>query len=133
MTEALPNLPDNIELREFITDMPKVMGQADLVLCRAGASTLAEICAAAKPSVLVPSPNVTNNHQDANAGVLERAGAALKLPEADCTGDTLYTRVKALITDREKLSAMSAAAENLSTPDSAERIYRVIMNDIGAR
>ena len=74
-------------MREYIYDMPLVMAAADLVLCRAGASTIAEIAAIAKPAVLVPSPNVVADHQTKNARVLANAGGAVLLPEGErsCT------------------------------------------------
>ncbi|MCL2081035.1 MAG: UDP-N-acetylglucosamine--N-acetylmuramyl-(pentapeptide) pyrophosphoryl-undecaprenol N-acetylglucosamine transferase, partial [Oscillospiraceae bacterium] len=114
-------------VREFIDDMPAVMTSADLVICRAGASTLAELCAAAKPAILIPSPNVTNNHQDANARVLESAGAAVRIPESECGAEALHKRVCELLGDPEKRARMSKAAEGLAVLDSAERIYRIIM------
>ena len=70
--------------------MPLVMAAADLVLCRAGASTISELTAIAKPSILVPSPNVTANHQEKNARVLADQGAAVLLLERDCVENTLY-------------------------------------------
>ncbi|GHV07696.1 UDP-N-acetylglucosamine--N-acetylmuramyl-(pentapeptide) pyrophosphoryl-undecaprenol N-acetylglucosamine transferase [Clostridia bacterium] len=123
-------LPQGIELRQFIFDMPSVMNAADLVLCRAGASTLAELCAAGKPAILIPSPNVTNNHQERNARVLEKAGAAVVLLESDCNGDILYAKARELLGDKERLRAMSRAARTLSVEDSAERIYQVIMRTL---
>lgn len=116
-----------IDLREFILDMPDVMPSADVVICRAGASTLAEICAAGKPAILVPSPNVTNNHQDANARVLENSGAAIRIPESECTGEMLYMRTIELLRDSEKRARMSKAAGDLAVIDSAERIYQIII------
>ena len=68
------SLPPEIQLREYIYDMPTVMVAADLVLCRGGASTLSELTAIGKPAVIVPSPNVTNHHQEKNANVLARQG-----------------------------------------------------------
>ncbi|GHV37025.1 UDP-N-acetylglucosamine--N-acetylmuramyl-(pentapeptide) pyrophosphoryl-undecaprenol N-acetylglucosamine transferase [Clostridia bacterium] len=123
-------LPKDIELREFIYDMPSVMSAADLLICRAGASTLAEICAAGKPSILVPSPNVTHNHQEPNARVLERAGAAAVLLEGGLDGAALYARAKALLADKKRLEAMGRAARGLAVNDSAERIYQLIMREI---
>ena len=73
-----------IEVREYIYDMPLVMAAADVVLCRAGASTISELTAIAKPAILVPSPNVTANHQEKNARVLADQGAAVLLLERDC-------------------------------------------------
>ncbi len=79
-----------MEVREYIYDMPLVMAAADVVLCRAGASTISELTAIAKPSILVPSPNVTANHQEKNARVLADQGAAVLLREQDCVEETLY-------------------------------------------
>ena len=72
----------NLDLRQYIYDMPTVMAAADLVLCRAGAATLSELAAIAKPSILVPSPNVTADHQTKNAKVLADQGGAILLPES---------------------------------------------------
>ncbi|GHU88710.1 UDP-N-acetylglucosamine--N-acetylmuramyl-(pentapeptide) pyrophosphoryl-undecaprenol N-acetylglucosamine transferase [Clostridia bacterium] len=132
-TREQSELPPDIDLREFIYDMPSVMAAADLLICRAGASTLAEICASGKPSILIPSPNVTNNHQESNARVLERSGAAVVLLESECTAETLYGQVKALLGDKRRLKAMGKAAHNLAVTDSAERIYRIIMDTITKR
>lgn len=121
---------DKIDLREFILDMPNVMPFADVVICRAGASTLAEICAAGIPAILVPSPNVTNNHQNANARVLENAGAAIRIPESECAVEMLYMRTIELLQDSEKRAAMSKAAGDLAVIDSAERIYQIITSFI---
>ena len=80
-----------MDVRPYIYDMPLVMDAADLVLCRAGASTLAELTCIGKPAVLIPSPNVTNNHQERNARVLERAGGAKVLLEEMCIRDRMKT------------------------------------------
>ncbi len=121
------SLEKGVEVREYIYDMPLVMAAADLVLCRAGASTIAELSAIAKPSILVPSPNVTNNHQEKNARVLERHGAAVVLLEPDCSGAVLYDRTKALLTDPAALGDMSRHLAELSVGDAAEEIYGTLM------
>ena len=77
--------------------MPTVMVAADLVLCRGGASTLSELTAIGKPAVIVPSPNVTNHHQEKNANVLARQGGAVVLLEPVCSGDTLYQTTQDLL------------------------------------
>jgi UDP-N-acetylglucosamine--N-acetylmuramyl-(pentapeptide) pyrophosphoryl-undecaprenol N-acetylglucosamine transferase len=81
-----------VELREYIYDMATVMQAADLVICRGGASTISEITALQKPSIIVPSPNVTDNHQEKNARVLEARGAAKVLLESECDGRALLKR-----------------------------------------
>ena len=115
-----------IDMREYIYNMPQVMAAADLVICRAGAATISEICASGTPCIMVPSPNVTNDHQEKNARVLERHGAAVVLRENECDADTLYETVKQLLADKEKLREMGYAAAKLAVVDSAEQIYDVI-------
>ena len=115
------------EVRAYIYDMPLVMAAADLVVCRAGASTISELTAIAKPCVLVPSPNVTNNHQEKNARVLEHHGAAVVVLEGETDGAALYRQVKDLLADPEKRSAMAKALEELSVTDAAEEIYQTLM------
>ena len=120
-------LPERIQLREYIYDMPQVMLAADLVLCRGGASTLSEITAIGKPAVIVPSPNVTNHHQEKNANVLAKQGGAVVLLEPVCSGSLLYQTVEGLLADVPRLNAMSVAMGGMGIPDAAERIYRVLV------
>lgn len=115
-----------LDMREYIYNMPQLMAAADLVICRAGAATISEVCASGTPCVMVPSPNVTDNHQEKNARVLERHGAAVVVREADCDGDSLYETARQLLRDPEKLRAMRAAARNMAVVDAAEQIYGVI-------
>lgn len=122
------DLTGGAEVREYIYDMPLVMAAADLVVCRAGASTISELTAIAKPCVLVPSPNVTNNHQEKNARVLEHHGAAVVLLEPEIDGAALYREVKDLLADPEKRAAMSKALTDLSVTDAAEEIYQTLMS-----
>ena len=121
-------LTGGAEVREYIYDMPLVMAAADLVVCRAGASTISELTAIAKPCVLVPSPNVTNNHQEKNARVLEHHGVAVVLLESDIDGAALYREVKDLLAQPEKRAAMSKALSELSVTDAAEEIYQTLMS-----
>ena len=107
------------------------MAAADLILCRAGASTLSELSYIGKPVVLVPSPNVTNNHQEKNARILEEHGAAVVLRETECDGERLYEAVKELLGDRERLSGMEKAVQSMAVPDSAEKIYGIILELAG--
>ena len=116
----------HLEMREYIYNMPQLMAAADLVICRAGAATISEVCASGTPCIMVPSPNVTDNHQEKNARVLEKHGAAMVIREADCDGDSLYEAVKALLADKERLRAMRAAAGNMAVVDATEQIYAVI-------
>ena len=121
-----------IEVREYIYDMPLVMAAADVVVCRAGASTISELTAIAKPSILVPSPNVTANHQEKNARVLADQGAAVLLREADCVGDTLYDQATLLLRERDRREKMSAALTAMAVPDAGEKIYETLMELVRA-
>ena len=116
----------HIQIQDYIFDMPKILTAADLVITRAGASTLAEICALQKPAILVPSPNVAGNHQDKNARMLERHGAAMVIPEAHCTGETLYKAVVSLLENQAALSHMRHALGQLSTLDSTDKITQIL-------
>ena len=116
-----------IDMREFIYDMPNVMAAADLVICRAGAATIAEVAAAGKPAIFVPSPNVTDNHQEKNARIIEHQGGAVVLREGECSGDILFDTAKGLLEDTERLQKMGRAAETLAVPDSSERILNIMM------
>ncbi len=118
--------PEGIDLRPYIYDMPLVCAAADLVICRAGASTIAELAAIAKPAILVPSPNVTADHQTKNAKVLSGHGGAILLPEGDCSGQTLYDTAKSILTDSARRDGMVRALTAQSIPDAAEQIYSVL-------
>jgi UDP-N-acetylglucosamine--N-acetylmuramyl-(pentapeptide) pyrophosphoryl-undecaprenol N-acetylglucosamine transferase len=113
-----------VEVREYIYDMPLVMAAADVVLCRAGASTISELTAIAKPAILVPSPNVTANHQEKNARVLADQGAAILLREQDCVDTTLYDAAALLLRERERRDAMVRALSAMAIPDAGEKIYQ---------
>ena len=113
----------NLELCEYIYDMPLKMAAADLVINRAGAITLSELAFQGKPCVLIPSPNVTDNHQYKNARELEEAGAALLLQESELEGDVFTEAVSELVESRERLASMSEAIRRFAVPDSADRIY----------
>ncbi len=116
----------NIELVEYIYDMPEKMAAADLVINRAGAITLSELAYLKKPCILIPSPNVTDNHQYKNAKVLADRGAALLLEEKELSGGVLSQAVEGLIFDRERLYKMSQAIGTLAVTDSRDRIYEEI-------
>ena len=122
------DLGERVEVREYIYDMPLVMDAADLVICRAGASTISELTAVAKPCILIPSPNVTNNHQEKNARVLEQHGAAVVLLEPETDGGELYQTAKELLDHPERRTAMSQALSDLSVTDAAEEIYNVLIS-----
>ena len=112
------------EIREYIGDMPALLAAADLVISRAGPLTLAEISAVGRASVLIPSPNVAENHQYHNAMQLAKLGAAVVLEEKQLTGDVLVQTVDSLTQDPARLLEMGAKARALAQPDSLERIWR---------
>ncbi|MBQ1235514.1 MAG: undecaprenyldiphospho-muramoylpentapeptide beta-N-acetylglucosaminyltransferase [Oscillospiraceae bacterium] len=116
-----------VEVREYIYDMPCVMAAADLILCRAGASTISELCYMAKPVIMVPSPNVTNAHQEKNARVLERAGGAKVMLEGQFDAVSLLAEIKSLLGDDEKLAAMSESMRGLAVPEATGRICEIIL------
>lgn len=113
----------NIRLLEYIDDMDIVMNAADLVICRSGAITLAELCALSKPSVLIPSPNVTNNHQEYNARALSDNGAAITICEKDFDIESLTKAVYSVIYDEKKTAEMSDAARKIAINDATEKLY----------
>jgi len=117
-----------VDIREYIDDMPSVMKAATIVLSRAGASTIAELTALGKPAILVPSPNVTDNHQEKNAEQLNAVGGALMIRESECTGDTLFDIVSSTVYDKTRLEKMSTAQKTLSVEDASERIINIILD-----
>lgn len=126
--EEIKNLGEtkNGEALEYIYDMPSRMCASDLVVCRAGAITLAELAVLGKPAILIPSPYVTDDHQLKNAMVYERAGAAVIIEEKDLTFKKLKETVEELISDEDRLAEMSRAARSLAVRDTDERIFRII-------
>ncbi|MEG0305736.1 MAG: UDP-N-acetylglucosamine--N-acetylmuramyl-(pentapeptide) pyrophosphoryl-undecaprenol N-acetylglucosamine transferase, partial [Oscillospiraceae bacterium] len=106
----------------YIDNMPMLLAAADLVICRAGALTLAEISAAGKASVLIPSPNVAENHQYHNAMQLAKIGAATVIEEKNLTPQLLIDTVDKLTKDFALLMEMGAKARNLAMPNSLAKI-----------
>ncbi len=115
-----------IDMRPYIYNMPQVMAAADVYIGRAGASTCNEIAASGVPCILIPSPNVTNNHQENNARVLADAGGAVLLPEEECDAKGLMSQILSLLGDEKRRQAMTAALQRLAVPDSAQRICRIM-------
>jgi UDP-N-acetylglucosamine--N-acetylmuramyl-(pentapeptide) pyrophosphoryl-undecaprenol N-acetylglucosamine transferase len=110
----------NLSVKPFLYNMPDVLAATTLVVGRAGASTLAELTALGLPSVLIPSPYVANNHQEANARWLEEQGASKMLLESELSGETLWREIKRLLEDPEEHHDMSEAARRLGRPQAAE-------------
>ena len=106
----------------FIYEIDREMKAADVVICRAGATTLAELAASGTPAILVPLPNSTDDHQRRNAEVVARAGAAVAVEERELTGDTLAAAITGLVGDAKRRHRMATAARQLARPDAAQRI-----------
>jgi UDP-N-acetylglucosamine--N-acetylmuramyl-(pentapeptide) pyrophosphoryl-undecaprenol N-acetylglucosamine transferase len=119
---AYAKLGGSVEAHRFIDDMPSAFAQADLLICRSGASTVAEVTAAGKPAVFVPFPRAADDHQKRNAEALERAGAAVMLEESKLTSESLIDAVSELFTDPSRLEKMGDAARKLSHPNAARDI-----------
>ena len=116
-----------LQVEEYLYDMGTVMRAADLVICRAGASTISELTALGVPALIVPSPYVTNNHQERNARVLEAAGGACVLLEKDSSGQELFRLSCSILHDPVRQRVMASAMESLGIRDATERIYRTIL------
>lgn len=114
-------------VKNYIYNMPEVMAAADLIICRSGASTLSELGYMGKPAILVPSPNVTNNHQEKNARVLEAKGAARVMLESDCNADTLVGMISDLLGNPGRLAEMSRRMKSFGSPDATEKIADIVI------
>ncbi len=115
----------NLLLADYLYDMDRVLAKADLVLCRAG-GTLAELCAAGTPAIVVPSPYVTDNHQEKNARILERAGAVKVITEEEAEPVLLYDTAWSLLQAPDLLAQMGKCAKAKSQPDVLEHIYQTL-------
>ena len=114
------------DLRGYISGFGEALLASDLVVARAGGSVF-EIAAHGRPAVLVPYPYATSDHQTANARFMERAGAAIVIPDSELTGPRLAAEVGGLLADRGRLAAMARAAGVLARPDAAAEIAREVL------
>ena len=121
-----------ISMKQYLYNMPQVMAAADIMISRAGASSCNEIAASGTPCVLIPSPNVTDNHQEKNARALADRGGAVLMLEKDCTAQGLMEEIKALLEDKPRYEAMVKSLQDMAVPDSAERLC-AIMEALAAR
>lgn len=123
------------EVSPFIQDMPEAFSRADLLLCRSGASTVAEIAAAGKPAIFVPFPRAADDHQLRNAESLTQKGAAMLIPEPGLASDRLIAVIAELLQDRTQLQAMGKAARALAHPNAAAEIAEMAASlaGIGAK
>lgn len=121
------------EVRAFFDDMPARLAGANLAVCRAGASTIAELCAAGRPSILVPYPHAADDHQRKNAEVLQEAGAAIVLADEALEGGRLAACIAELNADPERRLAMGRAARRLALPEAGRRIAELALRLIEGR
>jgi UDP-N-acetylglucosamine--N-acetylmuramyl-(pentapeptide) pyrophosphoryl-undecaprenol N-acetylglucosamine transferase len=124
--DLYPELKANVEILAYAYNMDVLMGAADLVISRAGAISLAEISTVGIPSVLIPSPNVANNHQVFNAMVMKNHQAAIMIEEKDLDAIRLSKEIEELVFDSEKLQEMKKNALDLSMAEAIDRIYETI-------
>jgi UDP-N-acetylglucosamine--N-acetylmuramyl-(pentapeptide) pyrophosphoryl-undecaprenol N-acetylglucosamine transferase len=122
---AYSGLGSWVEAYRFIDDMPGLFARADLVLCRSGASTVAEITAAGRPAIFVPFPRAADNHQKRNAEALARAGAAIMLEESELSPGSFVETVSSLLANRPVLNQMGEAAKKRSHPSAASDIAKM--------
>lgn len=127
MEEAgIPLKSDRLRITEYINDMDICLAAADLVICRSGASTLAELEAAGKASILIPSPIVAGNHQYHNAMVLGKADAAIVIEQKDVTSEKIIGEIEKLYLDTDRVEKMSDNALKLHLSDTPQRILKVV-------
>ena len=124
--KKIPNIPSNVKIVPYLDDMLSVMKRTDLMVTRAGASTIAEITAIGIPSILIPSPYVTHNHQYKNALVLEKKKAAIIIEEKDLEGNLLIKTIDEVLNDPQKYDIMKKNSENLGIKNSSSKIYEII-------
>ncbi len=121
-------LPANIRVEPFLYRVENALAAADLVLCRAGGSTLAEVTARGLPAIIVPSPVATHHHQDYNAEAVAKGGGGLVVPDAKASGDRIGREVTALLGAPGRLVEMAAKSRALGQPDAADRLVDLIVS-----
>lgn len=121
-----PEEATSIRMSEYIYNMPTVMAAADIFISRAGSASCNEIAVSGTPCILIPSPNVTNDHQRKNAQALVDRGAAVMVLQKDCTAKRLMEEINGLLNDRERYSNMCKALQEMAIPDCAERVCRIM-------
>lgn len=120
-----------LQVKDYVYNMAQVMRAADLVICRAGASTISELTALGVPTIMVPSPFVTNNHQEKNARALESGGGAVVITEANSTPQVLFQTACDILHDPQRHQAMSQAMEAMGTRTATEEIVLLAEKCLG--
>ena len=122
----VPEEDTSVRMVEYIYNMPTVMAAADIVISRAGSSSCNEIAASGTPCILIPSPNVTNDHQRLNAQAMVNRGAAVMILEKDCTAKVLMDTIQSLLNDPQRCSDMTKSLQDWVIPDCAERVCAIM-------
>ena len=125
--KGVDTLPAGIQVIKYIDDMPALMTAADLIICRGGGSTVAELMEMSKPAIIIPSPYVANNEQEYNAQQLRKAGGAILLKEKVCTGKKLYEEVTSLLSDKNLLASMSESLKQLTAPNATTNVVDLVL------
>lgn len=120
------HLGENIKILPYIENMPALLPEMTCVVARSGATSLAEFTALGVPAILIPSPNVTHNHQLKNAQDMEARGAAIVIPEDDLNPNSFVSSIDHLLLDQKAAQAMSAASKQMGVPDSSDQIIKVM-------
>ena len=120
------DLPKNVVIKPYIADMPSILPEIAAIVGRAGATSLAEITALGIPTILIPSPYVTHDHQTKNAQSLVNKGAALMIKESELNGKVLFENIQAMMADPKKQAQMAANAKKAGVPDAADRLIKVM-------
>jgi len=124
---------DRVQVREFVADMAQAYADADLLVARAGAMTVAEVAAAGRPALFVPFAGATHGHQEANARALETEGAAVVLTEAEASEESLGDAIAVLLSDPARLAEMGDAARRSAKPDAAARLCEIVFEAEASR
>ena len=117
---------DSLDIREYIYDMPKVMAAADIIISRAGAASCNEIAVSGTPCILIPSPNVTDNHQEKNARAMVESGGAVMIRQAEATPELVMEHITRILEDKSCYDSMVRSLQNMSVPDCAERVCDIV-------
>jgi UDP-N-acetylglucosamine--N-acetylmuramyl-(pentapeptide) pyrophosphoryl-undecaprenol N-acetylglucosamine transferase len=132
VTDAYASLGVTADVRRFFDDMPARLRAAHLLICRSGASTVAENTVAGRPALLIPYPSAIDDHQTANARAIEAAGGAIVLPQRDLTSERLAALLTDLLDDTDRLIAMTEAAHAFGRPDAVEDLAALVLRTAGS-
>jgi UDP-N-acetylglucosamine--N-acetylmuramyl-(pentapeptide) pyrophosphoryl-undecaprenol N-acetylglucosamine transferase len=124
----IKELQPQVTIKEYMEDMPSTMAQANLVLCRGGGSTVAELIELSKPAIIIPSPYVANNEQNLNAMELIKAGGAIQLDEKSLSGDKLFDVIESLLSTKDELDRMSGNLKSIAAPNATAHIVDIILS-----